>query len=72
MKEIKLSDGRIVKMRKPKVKDSRAVSDRKDEADKEIALFANLTGLSEEEIGELYLTDYALLQEAYVDLAIGK
>ncbi len=72
MKEIKLSDGKIVKMRKPKVKDFRAVANIENETEKEIALFANLTGLSKEEIDELYMSDYTKLQEAYVGLAIGE
>ena len=71
-KEIKLSDGRVVKMRKPKVRDNRAVSHIENEIDKEVAMFANLTGLSEEEIDNLYLSDYTKLQEAYVGLATGE
>jgi len=71
-KKITLSDGRVIEMRKPKVKDKRAVANIENEADEEVALFANLTGLAEEEIDELYLEDYSKLQEAYVGLAIGE
>jgi len=52
----------IVKnMREPKLKDIRAVSHIENLEDKEIKLVSNLTGLSEEELGELTFSDYAKL-----------
>ncbi len=71
-KEVILNNGKKIEMRKPKVRDIRAVSHIDNEEEREIKLFANLTGLSVEEIEGLYLDDYAKLQEAYVGLASGK
>ena len=71
-KTIKLADGKIITMRKPKVKDNRAVAHIEDDSEREIALFASLTGLRDSEIDELYMSDYNKLQEAYMALAIGE
>ena len=70
--EIELINGRIVKMRRPKVKDNRAVAHIEDDSEREITLFASLTGLRESEINEIYLSDYMKLQQAYTGLAIGE
>lgn len=70
--EIKLGSGQKIIMRKPKVKDNRAVAHIENDSEREIALFSNLTGLSIEEIDELYMSDYAKLQEVYMALAIGE
>ena len=43
MKEIKLSNGAVIKMRKPKVRDLRAVADIENEIEKEMKLIGNLT-----------------------------
>ena len=67
MKEIKLSDGRVIKMRKPKVRDMRIVSDVDNEVEKEMKLIGNLTNLTFEEIDEMDLDDYKKLQEALMD-----
>ena len=67
MKEIKLSDGRVVKMRKPKVRDMRAVANIKNEIERELHLVSNLTGLSVEELDDLSLDDYRKLQEVLED-----
>ena len=67
MKEIKLSDGRVIKMRKPKVRDVRSVSDFKDDVERELHLVSNLTGLTIEELDNLDLDDYRKLQEALQD-----
>ena len=67
MKEIKLNDGRVIKMRKPKVRDMRSVSDFKDDVEREIHLVSNLTGLTIEELDNLDLDDYRKLQEALQD-----
>jgi len=64
MVEIKLSDGRVIKMRKPKVRDMRIVSDVDNEVEKEMRLIGNLTNMTLEEIDEMDLDDYKKLQEA--------
>lgn len=60
--EIKLNNGTVVKMRRPKVKDTLAVADISNVGEQEVALIANLTMQTVEDISELYLDDYALLQ----------
>jgi len=72
MKEIILSDGTKVEMRKPKVRDMRAVDNITNEMEREIKLFANLTGLSVDKIEDMYMDDYAKLQEAYLGLVSGE
>lgn len=67
MVEIKLSDGRVIKMRKPKVRDMRIVSDVDNEVEKEMRLIGNLTNMTFEEIDEMDLDDYKKLQEALMD-----
>jgi len=62
MKKVKLSTGKTIEIREPKVRDMRIVSTFKDEVEKEINLIANLTGLTLEEIDELSLRDYSLFQ----------
>lgn len=62
-KEIVLSDGKKVEMREPKLKDVRLLSHVKDEEERTIKLIANLTMLSEDELDELTLKDYGLLQK---------
>jgi hypothetical protein len=64
MIEIKLSDGRVIKMRKPKVRDMRMVADIENEIEKEIKLISNLTNLTFDELDEMDLDDYKKLQEA--------
>ena len=63
MQKVKLSTGKIVEIREPKVRDMRIVSAFKDEVEKEINLIANLTGITLDEIDELSLKDYGLFQE---------
>ena len=63
MAKIILSTGTKVEMREPKVRDMRIVSTFTDEVDKELNLIANLTGLTLEELDELSLKDYSLLQK---------
>lgn len=61
MKKITLSDGKIVEMREPKVKDVKMVNHIKDEFEKEIALLSNLTEITPEEIENLSMKDYTHL-----------
>jgi len=63
MAKVKLSNGVEVDMREPVVRDMRIVSTYKDEVEKELNLIGNLTGLTADEIDELSLKDYALLQK---------
>ncbi len=50
-------------MREPKVKDIRALSAIKDDAEKEFKLISNLTGLAPGELDELSFKDYKILQD---------
>lgn len=53
-------------LRRPKVRDMLASDKTKgSDAEKEIALFANLCEVSPEEIGALDMADYKQLQEEY-------
>ena len=67
MVEIKLSDGRVIKMRKPKVRDMRMVADVENEIEKEMKLISNLTNLTFEELDDMDLDDYKKLQKALMD-----
>lgn len=60
--EITLSDGSVVEMRRPKVKDTLAVAKIDNVGEQEVALIANLTMQTVDDVSELYLDDYALLQ----------
>jgi len=71
-KEIILNDGKKIEMRKPKVRDIRAVAHIEIEEERELELFANLTGLTKDEIEDMYLDDYSKLQDTYMGLARGK
>lgn len=62
MAEIKLST-QTVEMREPKVRDLRLVANIENQAEMEIKLIGNLTGLTESEIDDLSLKDYAKLTE---------
>lgn len=57
-----------IKLRRPKVRDMMASDKAKgSDADKEVALFANLAELSPDEIASLDMADYKQLQDAYKD-----
>ncbi|MDE5603924.1 MAG: phage tail assembly protein [Helicobacter sp.] len=62
-KVIKLKE-REVKMRKPFVRDLRAVCNIVNDFEREIAMICNLTGLSIDEIDNMELGDLTLLQSA--------
>lgn len=61
-----------VKMRKPLVRDVRAICDIVNDFEREIAMIANLTGMSIDEIDNLELGDLAILQGALKDLITKK
>ncbi len=63
MKKIKLSDGKVVQMRSPKVRDVRAVGHIKDPEEREYNLISNLTGMSLDEIDDLEVKDFTKLDE---------
>ncbi len=65
-KEIKLSGGKVVNMRAPKVRDMMLVKDISNDTDREIALIGNLTEKTQEELYELDLSDYVVLQKAFI------
>ena len=57
-------NGKKITMRAPPVRDLKAVGHFSNNAvEQEIALIANLTGLHKDEIEELEIKDYALLQK---------
>lgn len=62
-KEITLSTGEVVKTRRAKVKDMKLVQNIKNDIDRETTLIGNLTQKTGEEIDELDMGDYALLQK---------
>lgn len=67
MKKIKLSDGKTIEMREPKVRDIRAVAQEANEQEQEIKLISNLTGLTADEMDDLFFKDYAKFNEALKD-----
>jgi len=67
MVEIKLSNGKVIKMRKPKVRDMRIVANEENEIEKEMKLIGNLTNLTFEELDEMDLDDYQKLQKALMN-----
>ena len=67
MVEIKLNDGRVIKMRKPKVRDMRIVANEENEIEKEMKLISNLTNLTFEELDEMEIDDYQKLQKALMN-----
>lgn len=67
---ITLPNGKTITMRPPKVSDLRAVSSIVDDVERDIAIFANLTGMTEDEIGELDIIDYRKLEKIYLDFTL--
>jgi len=66
MPKITLSNDKVVEMREPLVRDIRAVSHIEQDDERELALIANLTGMSSEELDALTYADYLKLQEEYL------
>ena len=50
-------------MREPKMKDIRALSNIKNNEEKELKLIGNLTGLNETDLGDLTFKEYKILQD---------
>lgn len=63
MVKIKLSDGKEIEMREPKVKDMKIVSNIDDEFEKELALIVNLTGMTPDEVDNLSMKDFNKVDE---------
>lgn len=61
-KEIKISTGTI-KGRTPKVRDMQVVKDITNDIEREIALIGNLCEMTPNEVLDLELTDYKLIQK---------
>ena len=68
-KPVKIGDKTIkeIKMREPKVKDMRLVSHIENEAERELEMVANLTGLTPEELDEFPIQSYKEIQKALMD-----
>jgi hypothetical protein len=62
-RDIKLSTGVVLKARTPKVKDMKLIKDIENDIDRETMLIGNLCQLSPEEVDELDMEDYVLLQK---------
>ena len=66
-KEIKLTTGKTIKMREPKVRDMKIAGEKKNKIDEELTLIGNLSGLSPDEVEDLTMKDYSSLQKALKD-----
>ncbi len=66
MAKIELSDGRIIEMRRPKVRDMNMIKSIKDDLEREQALICNLTEMTKDELEDLDIYDYTLLQNELV------
>jgi len=61
--KVELSNGKIVDIREPKVRDVRAVSFEKNEEERTYLLISNLTGLSNDELNDLSFKDFKILEK---------
>lgn len=61
-KEIKLSTGVSIQMREPKVRDMRIAQEAKSEVEQELKLIGNLTAMTMDELDDLSIKDYTVLQ----------
>lgn len=61
IKEVTLSDGTVIKMRNPKLRDIKAVNDIADSLLKESTLISNISGKTVEELDNMDFGDYTLL-----------
>ncbi len=62
-KQVTLSNGQTVNVREPKVRDMRMIGEVANEADREIKLISSLTQMTEEELDDLSMKDYGLIQK---------
>ena len=63
MAKIELSGGKTVEMREPLVRDMKAVNHITDDFEKEIALLANLTEMTPEEIEAMPMAEFNKLDK---------
>ena len=63
MKDIKLKDGTVVNMRKPKLRDIKAINDIEDALLKESTLISNISGITPDKLDDMDFDDYSLLSE---------
>ena len=61
MRKIELSNDKTVELRPPKVRDMKAVNGIEDDFEKEIVLLSNLTEMTVDEIEDLDMNDFNLL-----------
>ena len=66
MPKIELSTGKTLDMRRPKVRDMNMIKDIKDDLEREQALIMNLAELSKDELEDMDIYDYTLLQKELV------
>lgn len=64
MNKVTLSDGREITIREAKMKDVREAMQVEREIDQNFILISCLTGLSLQELDELAVNDFALIQES--------
>lgn len=62
-KEIILTDGTKITMREPKVRDMMIVGEETNNEKKEVAMVANLCNLTIDEVADMSLKDYSLIQK---------
>lgn len=63
MKDIILKDKTVIKMRKPKLRDIKAINDIEDPLLKESTLISNISGIAPDKLDDMDFDDYALLSE---------
>ena len=61
--DVTLEDGLVIKMRKPKLRDIKAINNIKDPLLKESTLISNISGKTIVELDEMNFDDYSLLAE---------
>lgn len=61
MDKVILSDKSEIEIRKPKLRDIKAINNIKDALEKESTLLSNLTGKTMEELDDMLFSDYSLL-----------
>ena len=66
-KEIKLSDGKTITMREPKARDMLIAENAESPMKQDVRLAANLCNMTEDEVLDLNIKYYKLIQEAMKD-----
>jgi hypothetical protein len=63
--DIKLKDGRVVKMREPKIRDEILSEEETTPSRRAVLLIANLTNMTFDEVLDLPSPDFAVLDKGY-------